>query len=286
MNLKILFKGSYFTEGDEVKHNEIIREYALHLASFIAREGHQLIFDGARELDMLIAEKVFQLSGEDDRKIREKVVFMMPFDSKNGPDFGVVKKYTIPKYWSSARTYIVSLCDVLITIGGDLGTADCIEKAILCEKPVFTVHKIVGYPAKVWGKHYIDKKHYFIEKNDADFIVNDILPSEEFFRKSLEIINKYKSGHPKYFFDREQQKKFIEELRKLVLEGKLDGALKRTLDISKRVDRGLTNQLITLTSDYNCICREKALGMSEQREEINRITFSYLGIVDELEDTI
>jgi len=213
-------------------------------------------------------------------------MFLLPEDCTDIPKFGVVKRYDVPRYWSFVRTYIVSLCDILITIGGSEGTADCIEKAMLCKKPVFIAHKIEGYPKEIWERYYIDEKRYYIQEEDAEYILDYNLSIPEFYNQSFNIISKYKVGYPNYFFDREHQRKVIKKWRDLVATGKLNDALKDTRKISERVDDGLRDELILLQSQLCDIDKEASLGIAERREEESRIKLAYLEIVDELEDTI
>lgn len=285
VKLKILFKGSYPSKSDATVR-QTIEDYAEQLAVSVINQNHILMFDGARELDMFIANKIFQLLGKDKGKVKEYLIFLLPKNCTDIPEYGVVKRRDVPQYWSSERTYIVSLCDILITIGGSEGTADCIEKAMLCKKPVFIAHKITGYPREVWERYYIDKSCYYIQRNDAEYTLDYNLSIPDFYTHSFHIINKYKVGFPKYFFDREHQKKVIEKWRELVATGKLNDALKHTIKISERVDRGLMNQLILLQNQIYTIDKEESLGIAERHEETNRIAFAYLNIVNELEDTI
>lgn len=285
MKLKILFKGSYPDKCNPTVR-QTIEAYAEQLAVSIVNQNHILIFDGVRELDMFIANKIFQLLGQDKQKVREHLTFVLPENHTDIPEFGVVERRDVPKYWSSERTYVVSLCDILITIGGSEGTADCIEKAMLCKKPVFIAYKIECYPREVWEKHYLFKDCFYIKKNDAKYVLDYNLPIPDFYIHTFRIINTYKVGYPKYFFDREHQREVIKKWRDLVADGKLHDALEDTKKISERVDDGLRDELILLQSQLCDIDKEQSLGIAERREEESRITLAFLKIVDELEETI
>ncbi len=286
MGLKILFRGSYSDQGSDLELNIKINEYAKQLAKSIINQNHKLIFSGTRDLDMFVAKSIFENLAHDEDKIRDNVEFILPENLDNIPEFGVVQRYKVPEYWSSARTYQVTLCDAIISIGGKKGTADCIEKAVLCKKPVFPVWNINGYPREVWEKTYYRENYYYISPKDAEFIIDENLPPTKFFDITFNILNLFENGRVKNFFDREKQKSVIETWRHLVKEGKLEKALNNTLKVSDRIDSGLENQLIILLGQYNSIKKQQNLGLPEKNTELNRIALSYLDIVDELEKTI
>lgn len=286
MRLKILFRGSYIQQAFDTKTNLLINNYAEKLAESIVKQNHKLLFSGTRALDMFIANRIFAFLNHDEDEIRDNVEFVLPENHTDAPEFGVIQRYEVPEYWSTARTFQVSLCDSIISIGGEKGTADCIEKAILCKKPVFPVCNINGYPKEVWERSYYKDDYHFITPKDAEFILDENLPPEKFFQNVFNILDSYDKGESDIFFDRNRQRKVIEKWRNLVKEGKLEEGMNNTLKIADRIDGGLENQLIILIGQCNTIKKEKSLGLPEKTEELNRITLSYLEIIDELEATI
>ncbi len=281
--MKLLFQGSFKADRDRPENEALVREYVAVLAKKIVEYQQHIVTVWVRDYDEMLARGIFEELGEDRKAIKKYLTFFLSDKNENHPDYGIVKRFQAPKYWSEERTLAVSFCDGLVVVGGGKGTADSIEKAILSKKPIFIAYKIKGYPTEIWDR--FSEGYYYNEPGDADFITDENITPEEFFDHAFQIIQKMESKTNDKPNSSTARTTGIDvaAMRDLVAIGKLEEAIDTTYDYAKVTDQGLMNQIIVLSGQLKALRRNRSLGLEDKSTEEARIMLAFLGILSDLE---
>lgn len=186
--MKILFQGSWKIGRDNPGSKKLIEEYCLVLAKFIVDHNHTIILTSNHGFDKMIADEITKLHGNSIEKIKESILFLLPEKASHLPKIGKVHKLEDLKYLQDERTHLIQQAECIIAIGGGKGTSDCIQKAILINKPVFVVSKIECNATKVWKQR--SKAYHYLEPGDTVFTEDLNTSPESFFQSVFSILQK------------------------------------------------------------------------------------------------
>ena len=280
--MKILFQGGYKAKRDPVENEAIVSQYTKVLAQKVIEYDFHIVTTWLREYDKLLADQIIKQLNYDKLKIKKHLTYFLSDKIKERPQYGIVKRYKAPKYWTSERTLAVTFADAVIIIGGGKGTADTLEKCLLSKKPLFIAYQVKGFPTEVW-ENYSDNFHY-IEEGDADYITDENLTPEEFFDKSFQII---KQLNEKVELEPDNEapsiRLDIHALRMMVATGDTDKAIAKLLKEAQHIDAGLMNELIAISGWLHQIRKDQSLGLADRSEEERRITISFLNILSDIQ---
>ena len=185
--MKVLFQGGWKQGRNPIHTEQLVAAYCRSLASHILSSKHQLILTSGRDYDNLIAQEMDSLAKETGRNLKEILIFLLPDRFKSIPSLGRVLTFEKPRWWLEERTYYVQQSDALIAVGGGKGTSDCIQKAILANKPVFVPCAIPCAATDTWKKRPPD--YYYCNKGDADFTSDLNITPDEFFGEVFRILD-------------------------------------------------------------------------------------------------
>jgi len=185
--MKILFQGGWKAGRDPEENKETISEYCETLAKYIVENNHQIVLTSNWRYDKTIADKIIEISNEQNKQIKDHLMYLLSEREKEIPSKGRVIKFEPTKWWIEERTYCIQQTDALIAIGGGKGTYDCVEKSFLSGKPVFVAAAISSPATSAWRRH--KKSYKYINEGDADFIDDINNTPEEFFQEVFKIIN-------------------------------------------------------------------------------------------------
>ncbi len=284
--MKILFQGGYNTKRDREENEDLVREYVEALAGKVLQYNQHLVMTWGRDEDALLARLIAEKLNFDHRAIKRHLTFYLSDKNEASPEYGVVRRYQAPPYWTGERTLAVAFSDAVLVIGGARGAADAMEKAFLSRKPVFVAYRIKGFPAEVWNNYADD--YYYLEPGDADFMTDENIRPEEFFDQVFGIIVKMENARRPDGLPVQEGITLpeIERLRELVAQGKTDEAIAAALKSARFMDPGLYNEILFLSSWLNTIRKDENLGLSDRSEEERRITLTFLKILTDMEGVV
>ena len=180
--MKILFQGSWKGNRDIPQSREKIEIYCKVLAKFIVEYDHTIVLTSNNDFEKLIAEEINKLLPNSQVRIKYHILFLLPERIDDLPNIGSVHKLGDLKWWQDQRTSFIHQADCLIAIGGGKGTSDCIQKAILANKPVFVAGQIVCNASKTWKQRPSEYKYF--KHGDTNF-TEDLNSTPEFFFQSV-----------------------------------------------------------------------------------------------------
>jgi predicted nucleotide-binding protein len=190
VGMKILFQGGWKAGRDPEGIRDTIASYCRSLATFIVKHGHTVVLTSYRDFDKLIATEVVIASKAVSGSIKDHLLFLLPERVNAVPTEGRVIQLNKSRWWVEERTESVLYCDALIAIGGGKGTFDCVEKAILNNKPVFVAIAIPGLATDAWRMRAARYKYKFLTEKEAEILEDLNLKPDEFFEKVFSIIDK------------------------------------------------------------------------------------------------
>ena len=143
---RILFHGSIPPKIPEHQINEICAEFGAAVVS----EGHCAILSGPSSLELIVADSIAHRCAEIGASIEDHLEWVIVGRDSPEPDQLRIGRRTVLddgfSYGSFARlrTYLVQQADALVTVGGQKGVLDILEKAKLARKPFFPVGRTGG----------------------------------------------------------------------------------------------------------------------------------------------
>ena len=280
--MKILLQGGYRKKRDPEDNQALVRSYYEELARRLPETDHQLVLSSYARDDKWIADRLHSTLGADSSTLKQNLLFYLPERSQDSPDFGMVRRFESPKYWSDERTALLLYCDLVLAIGGGRGTVDCIQKAFLSKKPVFVAHQIPGYPREVWNRMAQD--YCYQEPGDADFITDENSNPAEFFDHTFAILDRLTIQEADNSSTGRDPALPTRRLKQLVADGNLEEAVDQLTALADHIDRGLHNQIIVLSGQLKRIRRDQHLGIADKSEEEARIMMAFLRVLDDLVD--
>jgi predicted nucleotide-binding protein len=182
MSPRILFQGSYKITSDRTDTPDQLA-LAKPIASAI---GKSLI---ARGFDLILMESQGSLVSEIGRaavsecnnlnfRPRDRIRTYPYAPNHNlNETFGLVLQ-PINQRAQEIRTFVVDECDAVIALLGGKGTADCLQKAVLANKPVFPI-PIAGGAAKQEWDRLRAAKYSNGKGSDIEFLADKTLKPEE-----------------------------------------------------------------------------------------------------------
>jgi predicted nucleotide-binding protein len=182
MGPRILFQGSYKITGDRTDGADQLA-LAKPIASAI---GKSLI---ARGFDLILMESQGLLVSEIGRaavsecdnlnfRARDRICTYPYTPNHNVNDtFGLVYE-PINERAQEIRTFVIDKCDAVVALLGGKGTSDCIQKAVLANKPVFPI-PIAGGAAKQEWDRLRASKYSNGKGGDIEFLADKTLKPED-----------------------------------------------------------------------------------------------------------
>jgi predicted nucleotide-binding protein len=186
--MKILFQGGWQENRDPIHTEQMIAKYCRSLAKYLVSSGHQLILTSPRLYENLIADEITSLAKSKGHNPKEYITYLISDRFQNIPPEGKVINIEKTRWWQEERTYFIKYVDALITIGGGKGTSDCIQKALLSNKPAFVACMIPSISTDTWKKHCPNDFNY-LKKGDAEFLYDLNVTPDEFFAEVFRILN-------------------------------------------------------------------------------------------------
>jgi predicted nucleotide-binding protein len=186
--MKILFQGSWKEVRDVPESKPLIEEYCKELAKFIVNFNHTIVLTSYEHFEKLIADEVSSLISNDTAKLKQHLLFLVSENKTNLPKIGTVHRLGNLTWYQDRRTYLIQQVESLIAIGGGKGTSDCIQKAILTNKPVFVAGQIVSSATKTWKNRV--SSYQYVTANDTSFTEDLNMTPAAFFQQVAAIMKK------------------------------------------------------------------------------------------------
>lgn len=247
MALNILIQGSWIKDRDLPKEKENVEEYFFSLARHLINSKHKVLLATPRYYDLLLANEIERLCKETDKNPKDYITFLLSDRFSENPTVGRVFKFPKFHWWSEERTFLVQKADVIVSIGGGKGTADCVYKAFLIGKPVF-VGRLTERSRYSWLKR--PSGYYYLKPNDSEFIEDNNISADEFFDEVFKIIDAIDGNGTKYsrrIFvihgrDYYKRDKLVKILKKMDFEPiVLEQEPSRGLTIVEKLEQNLNN---------------------------------------------
>lgn len=246
--MRILFQGGWKAHRDPQGTREIIAEYCRALASYIVTHNHTVILTSSREFDEIIAHEIVEICQASGKKSKEYLLYLLPEREATLPADGRVIRLHGGRWWVEERTESILYCDALIAIGGGRGTFDCVEKALLNNKPVFVAGAIPSLATKAWKSRQSKYKYRYLSKKELETLDDVTATPAEFFEQVFLIIRKISDdSHSKRVFivhghDLYSRDQLAEILRKLQFEPIiLADEPSRSLTIIEKLEKNTAN---------------------------------------------
>lgn len=169
--MRILFQGGWKSGRNEPGDREVVDEYCRSFARRTVKSSHTLVLAGYRQHESLIADEVVQAAREAGRNVKDYLTFLLPYRDNTIPPVGRVVRIPESAWWIEDRSFVVRQCDAVVAVGGGRGTFDCVEKAILAQKPVFVARALWSHAARAWEAHRTSFS--YLEQDEPD-VLDDI----------------------------------------------------------------------------------------------------------------
>ena len=184
MRPRILFQGSYHADrarkdGGYAGHSEdaeLAKPIAQALGKALINSGIDLILTGSTGLDHDIGASAVTACKDLGHNPRERIRTIY-YGANPSSGFGMVLQ-PADKRWQEARTFIVQECDAVIALIGGKGTSDCLQKAVLANKPVFPIPRAGGAGRLEWDRLRAAKYRH-PGGGDLEFLADQSLNSTE-----------------------------------------------------------------------------------------------------------
>ncbi len=178
---KILFQGSLTSE----KNRELTVDLCKHLAKQVIQNRCRLIFGGATELELLMAQEIKRYADEEGLSVDDYLTWYLCKTEGQDGRVQIGQRYQVDELYSYGsytrlRTYLVHIADALVTVGGSKGVLDSIEKAKLSGKPFFPIPLAGGQSYDLWKLYRNEdlgfcSKDVFIKLGDKNCSADKIL---------------------------------------------------------------------------------------------------------------
>ena len=184
MRPRILFQGSFHADrarkdGGYVGHSEdaeLAKPIAQALGKALINSGIDLILTGSTGLDHDIGASAVTACKDLGHNPRERIRTIY-YGANPSSGFGMVLQ-PADERWQEARTFIVQECDAVIALIGGKGTSDCLQKAVLANKPVFPIPRAGGAGRLEWDRLRAAKYRH-PGGGDLEFLADQSLNSTE-----------------------------------------------------------------------------------------------------------
>jgi hypothetical protein len=165
--MRILFQGGWKSRRDPEATREIITEYCRVLASYIVTLNHTVILTSRRDFDEIIAHEIVEICRTSGKRSKDHLLYLLPEREATLPSDGRVIRLDEGQWWVEERTESILYCDALIAIGGGRGTFDCVEKALLNNKPAFVAGAIPSQATKAWKSRQNKYKYQYLSERES-----------------------------------------------------------------------------------------------------------------------
>ena len=187
-DLKILFQGGWKAGRNADGDQALMTEYCVALARRVVKSTHSILLTSDRDADLLLADAINTAARGEGSEVKQSVTFLLPSRYKVPPPIGRVVRVPQSAWWIEERTYFVRECDAVIAIGGGRGSLDCVEKAMLAQKPIFVARSVSSPAARVWDAH--SRTLRYLEGDEAN-VLNDVnLSPHEWVSRVFEILDR------------------------------------------------------------------------------------------------
>ena len=151
---RILFYGSVTPNMTAGKPQELCAE----IGAAAVTEGHCIVLGGPGDLDLVVADAIDSRCTQIGVLVEEHLEWITGPDSDrlDLPQLRLGRRILVDEGYSYAsftklRTYLVQQVDAVITVGGNKGVLDVLEKAKLARKPFFPIGQVGGESHEQWA---------------------------------------------------------------------------------------------------------------------------------------
>jgi predicted nucleotide-binding protein len=143
---RILFHGSMPAEIPEPEIGEICSEFGAAMVS----NGHCGVLSGPGPLELIVADSIARRCAETSAPVGEHLEWIIVrTDGALKNQLHIGRRIVLDRAFSYGsfarlRTYLVQHSDAIVTVGGQKGVLDIVEKAKLARKPIFPVGRTGG----------------------------------------------------------------------------------------------------------------------------------------------
>ena len=268
--MKILFQGGWVPGRDPEENKVPIMEYCATFGRFVVQNGHTAVLTSDRHLDKLIADEVVKESDRLGHDVKQHLMFLLPERIREIPDKGRVVRMSDRNWWIQERTFFVQQSDALVAVGGGRGTFDCVEKALLINKPVFVAGAIPSKATEAWKNAH--RTYRYLADGDADFLDDVNVTATEFFTNVFRIINEIAHiAYPRRVFvvhghDHHARDMLVDVLRRMDFDPiVLEEQASKSLTIIEKLEREINNIGFAFV-----LCSPDDLGRAKGGPEANR----------------
>ncbi|MGD0922251.1 MAG: nucleotide-binding protein [Terriglobia bacterium] len=151
---KILFQGRLVEEESK----EFVFGVCKQLAKQAVLKRCCMVFGGGTELELLMAQEIKNESHEQELAVTDYLAWYTAATRIEDERATIGQRYELDELlahggYARLRTYLVSIADALVTIGGANGVLDSIEKARLMNKPFFPLPLAGGESRYMWEQY-------------------------------------------------------------------------------------------------------------------------------------
>jgi predicted nucleotide-binding protein len=150
---RILFHGSIAPGMSEHETREICAEFG----AAVVTERHCALLCGPGALDLVVADAIARRCTELGASSEDCLQWIIArqMDERDPPELRLGRRIVLDKAYAYAsfarlRTYLVQHADAVITVGGQKGVLDVLEKARLANKPFFPIGRTGGESREQW----------------------------------------------------------------------------------------------------------------------------------------